>query len=109
MDSNEDNVEFKMESKEKNEKNKATLQHQEKEGDIYIFELEMEDEKTEQEKTADEKTEQEKTGEEKTKQEKTEDEKQMDQPRVKQKRKNPHTPGSGCFCLRCRFFKIKNV
>jgi hypothetical protein len=104
MDSNEDNVEFKMESKEKNEKNKATLQHQEKEGDIYIFELEMEDEKTEQEKTADEKTEQ-----EKTKQGKTEDEKQMDQPRVKQKRKNPHTPGSGCFCLRCRFFKIKNV
>ena len=99
MDSNEDNVEFKMESKEKNEKNKATLQHQEKEGDIYIFELEMEDEKTEQEKTE----------EEKTKQEKTEDEEQMDQPRVKQKRKNPHTPGSGCFCLRCRFFKIKNV
>ena len=90
-------------------KKKATLQHQEKEGDIYIFELEMEDEKTEQEKTADEKTEQEKTGEEKTKQEKTEDEKQMDQPRVKQKRKNPHAPGSGCFCLRCRFFKIKNV
>jgi hypothetical protein len=104
MDSNEDNVEFKMESKEKNEKNKATLQHQEKKGDIYIFELEMEDEKTEQEKTADEKKEQ-----EKTKQGKTEDEKQMDQPRVKQKRKNPHTPGSGCFCLRCRFFKIKNV
>jgi peptidoglycan hydrolase CwlO-like protein len=108
-----------MESKEKNEKNEATLQHQEKEGDIYIFELEMEDEKTEQEKTADEKTEQEKTAdektkqekteEEKTKQEKTEDEKQMDQPRGKQKRKNPHTPGSGCFCLRCRFFKIKNV